>query len=179
MPLVGQTLRMRAVAPRLLSAYLFEHKLFIFKPLIARQGREASGQSGSAWQPRGSGARRRRAEVRSATVPHNVPPRATLTGDPQRLCNTHLSPPLRRPASGAQTTTVPACATPARPAAWRPGAAWVRGEGTRSKTQPHDATAASPLATLGSPRTPRPRAQRGADDRLRQRDDGDPLGSPV
>src|SRR6266480_2089526 len=139
MPLVGQTLRMRAVAPRLLSAYLFEHKLFIFKPLIARQGREASGQSGSAWQPRGSGARRRRAEVRSATVPHNVPPRATLTGDPQRLCNTHLSPPLRRPASGAQTTTVPACATPARPAAWRPGAAWVRGEGTRSKTQPPQA----------------------------------------
>src|SRR2546426_5167664 len=33
------------------------------------------------------------------------------------------------------------------------------------------------LATNGSPRTPRPRAQRGADDRLRQRDDGDPLGS--
>src|SRR5256886_17662510 len=54
-----------------------------------------------------------------------------------------------------------------------------RGEGTRSKTQPHDATAASPLATNGTPRTPGPRAQRGADDRLRQCDDGDPLGSPV
>src|SRR2546430_7177453 len=35
-----------------------------------------------------------------------------------------------------------------------------RGEGTRSKTQPHDATAASPLATNGTPRTPGPRAQR-------------------
>src|SRR2546422_7332685 len=50
---------------------------------------------------------------------------------------------------------------------------------TLFRSQPHDATAASPLATNSTPRTPGPRAQRGADDRLRQCDDGDPLGSPV
>src|SRR5207249_9948341 len=54
-----------------LPAYLFERKLFIFYPLIARQGREASGQSGSAWQPRWiRGSQRARRDTIGETFPH-------------------------------------------------------------------------------------------------------------
>src|SRR2546425_1835592 len=54
-----------------LPAYLFERKLFIFNPLIARQGGEASGQSGSAWQARWiRGSQQARRDTIGETFPH-------------------------------------------------------------------------------------------------------------
>src|SRR5882762_2572145 len=118
MPLAGKTLRTRGVAPSLPSGLSLWTQVVYLQPTgsATRVGRRQVNPAAPG-SPGRSGARSRRAEMGSARPSLNAPPRATLTGDPQRLCNTHLSPPSRRPGPGARTTTVPAFATPARPAA--------------------------------------------------------------
>src|SRR4029077_14891919 len=105
MPLVGKTLRGTGVSERpdpglsLLTQVVYVQSTDSAAGVGRRQVNPAApGSPGDPGLAAGAPRRDRR------TIPHNVPPRATLTGDPQRLCNTHLSPRLRCPGSGARTT---------------------------------------------------------------------------